>query len=566
MALRASFQMALWVALSAGAVAVVLLMVVENAVERRTRADLQSRLVAAERLLGDEREQLLESLAGLEDRLREGEPHLLQSLFEGGPNVAGLASRFMPAERLDWLEVLDETGTVLTSAPWPERVGLPGGAQANLAPLRPDFRLLEVRSGLIPAWVARGEMTVGSRGLSLIVGRRIGPDAVERIAAGETAMIVDTDHRVLTRFPLERNGFVPSDEADDDRWLSGAIDIDPSGISPARLVVAIDRRPARATLGRMRDAALLSVIGVSLIAALVGLRISRRATRPVEELVRAVDAIAAGEADYAFSARTGDEFESLVTAFSRLHRSLELQQQRSRAAERVAAWREAARRVAHEVKNPLAPIRLTVENLVRVRGRSPEKFDRMFDEGMGTILEEVERLRRLVNEFSEFARLPAPCREPLDLARLVDETLALYSFEPGVTVRRVDSNGLPPISLDSDQISRVLKNIVGNAVEALRAPASGGTIDVEVGNEGDEWAVVVVSDDGTGFDDEQLERLFEPYFTTKPGGTGLGLAISFRIVVEHGGVITADNNERGGARVTIRLPLRPSERPPEGRT
>jgi len=296
------------------------------------------------------------------------------------------------------------------------------------------------------------------------------------------------------------------------------------------------------------------------LAVLAGVWIARRASRPVGELVRAVDAIAAGEADYTFSRQAEGELEELVTAFSRMHRTLALQQERVRAAERVAAWREVARHVAHEVKNPLAPIRLTVENLARARRTAPELFDGMFDEGMETILEEVERLRRLVGEFSEFARLPLPRRRPVDVREMIVETLALFAAEPGLSIERRDAEGLPAVDLDPDQFSRALKNVIGNAVEAMRAVDGGPRLlCVETGM--DEGLLrIEVTDSGPGFSDEASERAFEPYFTTKEEGTGLGMPITSRIIHEHGGVIRAESPTGGGARVVIRLP--PTQMPP----
>ena len=221
--------------------------------------------------------------------------------------------------------------------------------------------------------------------------------------------------------------------------------------------------------------------------------IARRAAQPVAELVRAVDAIAAGREDYTFTRQTGDEFEQLVTAFSRLHRSLDLQRERAGAAERVAAWREVARRVAHEVKNPLVPIRLTVENLLRARSKAPEQFDAMFEEGSATILEEVERLRRLVQEFSEFARMPLPERKPNDLSALIDEALALWSGHVDLEIERNVPRRMDPVSVDADQFSRALQNVIGNAVDAMRDRPAPHRLELSVVDEGD-WVLIVVAD------------------------------------------------------------------------
>jgi nitrogen fixation/metabolism regulation signal transduction histidine kinase len=229
------------------------------------------------------------------------------------------------------------------------------------------------------------------------------------------------------------------------------------------------------------------------------------------------------------------------------------------AAERVAAWREVARHVAHEVKNPLAPIRLTVENLLRARTQAPERFDGMFREGMTTILEEVQQLSRMVSEFAEFARLPLPVRRSVDLDELVDRVVELYASEPEVEIRKRVTPDLRPFELDPDQISRALKNVLGNAIEAAREGNESGAdrtpvVEIRISLTG-EMAEIEVEDNGPGLSAEAERRLFEPYFTTKSHGTGLGMALTYRIVVEHGGVIFAENRSGTGARVVVRLPL-----------
>jgi nitrogen fixation/metabolism regulation signal transduction histidine kinase len=275
-------------------------------------------------------------------------------------------------------------------------------------------------------------------------------------------------------------------------------------------------------------------------------------TRPLAGLVRAVDAITAGRADYTFPQAGSDEVGGLVASFSRMQRSLETQQEQLLAAERVAAWREVAQRVAHEVKNPLSPIRLTIENLIKARRQAPEMFDQIFEEGTQGILEEVDQLGRIVTEFSEFARLPSPSPAPTDLDRLIDAVLALYATEPGLSVVRRREASLPEARLDPDQFSRALKNLVGNAVEAMRP--GGGELTVRTGREGS-TAFVEISDRGPGFREDAAGRVFEPYFTTKEKGTGLGLPIALRIVSDHGGSITTANRSEGGAQVTVRIPL-----------
>jgi len=311
----------------------------------------------------------------------------------------------------------------------------------------------------------------------------------------------------------------------------------------------------RAGLSSLRSWLRWTFLGIGaagvVAAALAGAWVARRVTRPLTGLVGAVDAIAAGREEVEFPPAGPDEVGSLVTSFARMHRSLQEQQERLLAAERVAAWKEVAQRVAHEVKNPLSPIRLTVENMVKARRRAPEMFDEVFADGARAILEEVDQLGRIVTEFSEFARLPAPCPAPADLDQLVDSVLSLYATEPGLRVERGRDGRLAPIPIDADQISRALKNLIGNAVEAMRP--RGGRLRVRTGAEGRD-ATVEIADSGPGFPEAAAGRMFEPYFTTKTKGTGLGMAIALRIVADHGGTIQVGNHPEGGARVVVRLP------------
>jgi nitrogen fixation/metabolism regulation signal transduction histidine kinase len=195
-----------------------------------------------------------------------------------------------------------------------------------------------------------------------------------------------------------------------------------------------------------------------------------------------------------------------------------------------------------------------VENLIKARRQAPQLFDQLFDEGTRTILEEVTQLGNIVTEFTQFARLPAPRPEWADLEALVDQVASLYSSEPGLEVRRSQAHPLPRVLLDAEQISRALKNLVKNAVEAMAGEGGGGLLEVRTGLEG-ETVWVEVSDTGPGFPLDTAGRIFEPYFTTKQKGTGLGMAIALRIISEHGGSLIASNRPGGGACVTVSLPV-----------
>jgi two-component system nitrogen regulation sensor histidine kinase NtrY len=238
--------------------------------------------------------------------------------------------------------------------------------------------------------------------------------------------------------------------------------------------------------------------------------------------------------------------------------------------QRVAAWRDVARRLAHEIKNPLTPIQLCAERMRRHFTSAPPASRELVDECTTTIVGEVESLKALVDEFAQFARMPAPKTVPSDLNGLLAETLALYNgLFREITIERRFEPGLPPVRVDVEQIRRVVINLVDNAVEALggihasaRPDASSGepvdpaTIVVETRRDAvNGVARVIVADNGPGIPPADREKLFMPYYSTKRRGSGLGLAIVRRIVAEHGGAIDVQNNEPRGTRFVIELPV-----------
>ncbi len=221
--------------------------------------------------------------------------------------------------------------------------------------------------------------------------------------------------------------------------------------------------------------------------------------------------------------------------------------------QKVAAWREVARRLAHEIKNPLTPIQLSAERLRRHFGSAPPATQALVAECTSTIVAEVDSLKGLVDEFSQFARMPAPRTVPADLHRLLEETLTLYDglFSQLRFERHYDPE-LPPVRIDADQIKRVVVNLVDNAIEATSRE---GTVNIETQHDPlNNLARLVLSDNGPGIPAADRDKLFMPYYSTKQRGSGLGLAIVRRIVAEHGGTIEVGENTPTGARFTIELP------------
>jgi two-component system nitrogen regulation sensor histidine kinase NtrY len=225
-------------------------------------------------------------------------------------------------------------------------------------------------------------------------------------------------------------------------------------------------------------------------------------------------------------------------------------------AQRMAAWREVARRIAHEVKNPLTPIQLSAQRLRKRYGERLEREDKgVFEECTGMIIKQVEELKRLVDEFSNFARMPSANPEPSDIRQIINEAMSLYrEAHREVKMAFQDSQGVPEFNLDREQIKRVIINLLDNAIEAID-----GDGEVTINLDYDEALQIVkveVADNGVGISPEHEMRLFEPYFSTKKQGTGLGLAIANTIINDHNGFIRVQENKPKGTIFIIELPVR----------
>jgi two-component system nitrogen regulation sensor histidine kinase NtrY len=226
-------------------------------------------------------------------------------------------------------------------------------------------------------------------------------------------------------------------------------------------------------------------------------------------------------------------------------------------AQRMAAWREVARRIAHEIKNPLTPIQLSAQRIRRrFRGRISDDEDaQVFDEAVDTIMSHVEGLKVLVNEFSQFARLPAANPKPDDLNQLVQEAVSSYAGTERVRFEADLDETLPSVEFDREQIRRVLTNLLDNASAACAE--TGGEVVVRTLHDSPlQTARVEVTDNGVGIPEEERRRIFEPYYSTKPHGTGLGLAIVSRIVADHHGYIRVHPNKPTGTRFILELPIK----------
>ena len=331
----------------------------------------------------------------------------------------------------------------------------------------------------------------------------------------------------------------------------------------------VPRDRLKSALARLDRAIWVTGAVAVALALVIAVVLARSLSRPLVALARETREVVGG-APRRVEGRGGKELSELSEAFNRTIEELVNMRQRLAVSERIAAQREVARQIAHEIKNPLAPIRAAMETLRRLRARDDPAFDEYFEEATGTVLQEVHRIANIVSEFTKFARLPPPTPEPVDLVAVAKGVVTLHARSVEATgpsnaprVELVSEPGLPLVRADKDQLVQVLTNLVQNGLDAAAAVRPDPRVVVTVGPIEKERVRVVVRDNGPGVSDEMMPRLFTPYATTKEKGTGLGLAIVQRIVFEHGGDIAYRKPTKGGAVFEIWLPVNGPPLPPK---
>lgn len=291
-----------------------------------------------------------------------------------------------------------------------------------------------------------------------------------------------------------------------------------------------------------------------------------RVTRPVSKLVEGAKEVASGNWDARVAIQSRDEIGALAGAFNQMTGQLAEQRERLVQTERVAAWRELARRLAHELKNPLFPLQITVENLRRAREQNAADFDEIFRESTEALLAEIQNLKTIVGRFSDFAKMPRPELQPVDVNEMVRGVTRLFEprfiapGEPEITTELHLDEKLPLIQADSTLLHRAIGNLVLNAIDAM---PNGGKLTLCTMAH-DTGVRLEISDTGAGLTREECERLFTPYYTTKRHGTGLGLAIVQSVVSDHGGRISVTSEPDHGTTFRIDLPEHPPDAQPLG--
>jgi signal transduction histidine kinase len=572
-----------------------------NAVSAQFRSEFQRR--------GSEVTRKVESVAA-SDAVQRIALDLNRGATDAGEYV-GEARRLAGQQQLDFLELVDSHGTILSSSQWQAKFGYPeaaiplGGSSEITAPNAtvpagaflkreelPDgasLGLFAVRVAPIaeqPLYVIGGErldqgflstldIPTGTRVLlyqnldanwnpkSLLDlnGPAAGVDKLASLVARVRSTLQETqgvvhwtadpaDAEVFHAIPLigpvlrgtDQNGVTGESPHHTDQQLMGV------------LLVGSSRRPLIELQRRVISTAMLvGGIGI-LIAILASLWFAARVTRPVVSLAEAARRVAAGDLGTKVEVESSDELGELAASFNRMTEDLLQQKDRAVQAERVAAWRELARRLAHELKNPLFPLQVTVENLMRARQKSPELFEEVFQESTTTLLAEINNLKTIIGRFSEFSKMPQPQPQPTQLNEIVDSVLRVFHAQlqekSQIAVHTELDAALPEISADPDLLHRALQNLVLNAIEAM---PEGGELSIRTQTSGD-GVSLSVSDTGPGLTQEECGRLFTPYYTTKQHGTGLGLAIVQSVVSDHGGKISVESAKEKGTTFRIELP------------
>jgi signal transduction histidine kinase len=360
-------------------------------------------------------------------------------------------------------------------------------------------------------------------------------------------------------------------------------------VAGLKVVASVPRDALENALAKLDRSIALTGATALVLAIIIAIVLARSLSRPIVALARETREVVSGE-PRKVRGRGGREIAMLADAFNRTIDELTAMRKRLAETERIAARREVARQIAHEIKNPLAPIRAAVETLRRLRMRNDPAFDDYFEEATSTVLGEVHRIANIVTEFTRFARLPPPNPEPIDLCQVTRGVVTLHASTPDGTAPpdgpRVElrAEAIPMVSADKDQMVQILTNLIQNGLDAASAVRPDPRVVVTLDPVPEERAYgsgarpagraraadrvrIVVRDNGPGVPGEMLPRLFEPYATTKEKGTGLGLAIVQRIVFDHGGEIAYRTATKGGAVFEIILPVAgppPLERPPMG--
>jgi len=503
----------------------------------------------------------------------------------GGDPAAylSLSPALAAEQQLDYLELLDQSGTIISSAQWPARFGLREEwvSQAANWNNEPAFwRYEETPQGNKLGLIAVREVNEGDKKFYVVAGRSVDSNLNSLVLpvgtrwllwqpeSGKAGGLEDASGPIEMPPELKpmledaRNGTTATPRRvrlngpPVGLFVVNTVPLLGRDSKPiAILAVASSRGEIQQLQTLIRNTGVLVALAGVLLSVLASRWWAGRISRPIEELSSAAQEVAGGNWDrkvYAKALNGRDEVAQLIASFNQMTGELVRQRDRAVQAERVAAWRELARRLAHELKNPLFPLQITVENLMKARERNSPEFHEIFSESTATLLAELSNLKKIIGRFSDFSRMPAPHLQDINVNRILEELGRLFAPQFATAAKPIKlGTRLTPanttIAGDPDLLRRAFENLVLNAIDAM---PGGGTITLATSAERD-TVVVEISDTGMGLTQEEAGRLFTPYYTTKQHGTGLGLAIVQSVISDHGARISVAS--KPGEGTTFRM-------------
>jgi signal transduction histidine kinase len=499
---------------------------------------------------------------------------------------------------LDFVELVNYDGTLISSAQYQARVGYKNdwvASKTDWSEVSAFLKREELPTEVALSLCAVRTQPSAPKPFYIIGGRRLDKNFL-------ASLVLPAGMRALIYTNLEPN-FVPAsllaEKMDADQTERFAPLVEQLQKQPQPLVRTIDwsRDPADAETfhaipltGRNNELLGIFFVGSSrkelvmltrqilkiaaavaaaalFVGLLVSFWISARITKPVEELAAGAREVATGRWDTRIDVHGSDEIGQLADAFNHMTQTLAAQKERLVQTERVAAWRELARRLAHELRNPLFPMQITVENLQKARQLDAKQFLEVFHESTATLKAELANLNTIVGRFSDFSKMPAPQFVRVSVNEVLRNAVRLFEPQfnevgkPTITPELFLTEPLPDIDADPDLLHRAFQNLVLNALDAMPA---GGRLTLRT-SEREGNVRIEVSDTGKGLTPEECSRLFTPYYTTKLQGTGLGLAIVQSVVSDHHGAISVTSDEGRGTTFRIDFPQRQAGQPPVAR-
>ena len=463
------------------------------------------------------------------------------------------AAALARARGLEFLELLRPDGTVISSAHWPARYGYKSSVPLG-------------RAGAFVGHIetATGEQLVilavhRSTSIVVVTGSSIPRSLAKlKLPSDVSLWMFEPQNRVVSTIGAHSATAAPLAEVVKKRIADHTSTFADANFSYSVLPLSPLNEPQTAyvMVGRsigprlqfqrgLVVSALVSLLVAILVGAVLGSVVARRITEPVEELAQAAAKVADGDWQQRVEVRSSDEIGQLGASFNRMTGDLVSQRDRLVQAERVAAWRELARRLAHELKNPLFPLQLTIETMEKARQMDSPDLQEIVRDGTLTLHEEIMQLKNVIARFSDFSKMPAPELQNVDVNALAQSAVQLqHPVLQAKGIRSAIDLDPTPLFASADPVllRRAVDNLILNAIDAM---PNGGTLHVRTSHS-DERAVIEVADSGSGLTPEECERLFTPYYTTKQHGTGLGLAIVQSIVSDHGGQISVRSEKGSG--------------------